>query len=62
MRSFFTSTGFLLCMLLIVAAGITFAFWKLANTQTVRMNQPPVGFQAPTDGQVKFTVPQAIQH
>lgn len=61
-RSFFTSTGFLLFVLLIIAAGVSFAFWKLANTQTVRMNQPPVGFQAPTDGQVKFNVPQAIMH
>jgi len=61
-RAFFTSTPFLVFMLLLLGAAITFAFVSFASTPVVLMNQPPADFVRKTAENVRYQQPQAIMH
>ena len=59
-RDFFTSTPFLLFVLLLLLASVTFAFWRIASTQTVKMNQPPLNHKPATHSDLPHQQPQAV--
>jgi hypothetical protein len=63
-RGFFTSTPFLLFVLLLLMVAVSFAFLHYSQTEVKRMNEPPPTFKAPKmrPEQVPYQQPQAIQY
>ena len=59
---FFTSTPFLVFVLIVLICIVTYIFWSLAQTPVVRMNQPPADFvkRAPSDHLPSYTRAEAV--